>query len=90
MSQYFKGQQVRLSLEVYNSTPVLANATVVLSIEDPAGTVTTPSVTNDSTGKYHSDVSLNLAGVWWVRWATTGTVVQAWEGALGVNASAFG
>lgn len=90
MSQYTKGQQVRVSLEVYNSSNVLANATVALSIKAPDGTVTTPSVTNDSTGKYHSDVSLSAAGVWWYRWAATGTVVQAVEGALGVNASEFG
>jgi hypothetical protein len=89
MAQYTKGQQVRLSLEVYNSTPALANATVALSIKAPDGTVTTPTPTNDSTGKYHSDLTLSSVGTWWYRWATTGTVVQAVEGDIGVNASQF-
>lgn len=62
-------------------------STVTVTILYPDGTTTTPSVTRDSVGNYHSDVSATQSGRWRYRWAATGTGQSAVEGVYTVNAS---
>jgi hypothetical protein len=54
---------------------VLTAATVVLTVTDPAGTVTNPTVTSTSLGVYDASFTLNLAGVWFWYFTTSGAVV---------------
>jgi hypothetical protein len=53
---------------------VLTDATVVLTVTDPAGTPSTPSVTHTSTGVYDSSFTASTAGVWFWYWTASGAV----------------
>jgi hypothetical protein len=64
----------------FTDPPALTAATVALSVTDPAGVVTTPSITNPSTGIYRSSFTLATAGVWYWRWTVSGTVVDVADG----------
>jgi uncharacterized phiE125 gp8 family phage protein len=77
----FIGQTVPLAVFVYNDTvvpPVLATATVVITVTDPAGASTTPTVANPSTGSYTASFVTALAGRHTVR--ATGTSVAGVSG----------
>jgi hypothetical protein len=70
------GDRVNVQYLSYNGSGVLTNATVVLTVTDPAGAITTPTVTNTSTGQYDASFTLATAGLWsWV-WTVSGTVVD--------------
>jgi hypothetical protein len=70
------GDRVNVQYLSYNASGVLTNATVALTVTDPAGATTTPTVTNTSTGQYDASFTLNLAGLWsWV-WSVSGAVVD--------------
>lgn len=69
-------------------TNTLLDATVTLTITDPAGTQTTPAITHPSTGVYHYTIPLSSAGVWRWRWDITGTVIDVATGE--VTAAATG
>lgn len=51
--------------------------TVVLSIRDPAGTITTPTATSSATGIWTYSWTPTLRGMHDVRWVGTGAVVSA-------------
>lgn len=55
---------------------VLTDATVVLTVTDPAGTSTTPSVTHTSLGVYDASFTLTSAGTWFWYWTASGAVVD--------------
>ena len=55
---------------------VLTDATVVLTVTDPAGTPSTPSVTHTSTGVYDSSFTASTAGVWFWYWTASGAVID--------------
>jgi hypothetical protein len=63
------------------------DATVVLRVKAPDGTVTTPSVTHVGTGSYSARVTLSAAGPWSYRWEATGAVIAADEGQVQVRPS---
>lgn len=67
---------------------------ITLSIEDPDGEVAEVAypgtIVKDSTGAYHYDVPLTLAGFWEYRWVGTGAVAAAAQGRLWVRASNVG
>ncbi len=74
------GDRINVQYLSYNASGVLTNATVALTVTDPAGATTTPTVTNTSTGQYDASFTLTLAGLWsWV-WAVSGTVVDVAQG----------
>ena len=54
----------------------LTDATVVLTVTDPAGNPTTPSVTHTSPGVYDASFTLTTAGTWFWYWTASGTVVD--------------
>lgn len=87
---YDKGQLVRVSVTFQDTTGAYVDpTTVVLTVIDPAGTTTTPSVTKDSLGHYHADVNANLSGTWKYRFTGTGTNQGADEDYFTVNQSSF-
>ena len=65
----------------------VSHTTAVCSVKAPNGTITTPSVTNDSTGMYSADVTLDQAGTWYIEWQGTVTVIAAGDTAIAVRAS---
>ncbi len=69
------GDRVNLQHLVYDAAGVLTNATVALSVTDPSGVVTTPSVTNSATGTYTAAFTLTGAGTWLWIWSISGAVV---------------
>lgn len=76
------GDRVDLRHLVYDASETLTNATVVLTVTDPAGTTSTPSVTNSSTGTYDASFSLDSAGTWFWVWAVSGAVVDVETGSV--------
>ena len=72
---------------VYNDSGALTDATVALTVTDPSGNTTTPSVNHASTGTYTSTFTLTAAGVWYGTWAVSGAVVKVDE--FQVTAVAF-
>ncbi len=64
----------------FSDPPTLVNATVALAVTDPAGAVSSPTVTNASTGVYQASFDLATAGVWYWRWTVSGTVVEVVDG----------
>jgi hypothetical protein len=86
---YEIGDLVRLSVEFRIGATLTNPSAVTLQVKNPLGAVTTPAVVNDSTGKYHGDVTLDKAGTWTYRFAGTGAVQKAGRGALNVAASEF-
>lgn len=81
---YYAGTTVRL--KVVFSDPETAVAvdptTVTIKTKDPSGTTTSQSVTKDSTGHYHSDVTVSVVGEW--SWEAIGTGTYA-----GLNVGSF-
>lgn len=91
MKSYPLGTQLVLATTFLDPTsrqPVNPT-TVVLELRDPLGTVTTPGVSNASTGVYKALVTPAIAGIWSVRWAGTGAVTAATEDRFEVKPSAF-
>lgn len=61
--------------------------TVVLTIQAPDGTTTTPATVNDGTGLYHYDLGLTLSGIYRFKWVGTGSVAATQEGEIAVKES---
>lgn len=81
------GAVYRTSIEVTNSLGALADSiTQVLTVTLPDQTTATPSITHDSDGKYHADVTLTQEGLYKFLWTTTGPLTSK---ADYVNASVF-
>jgi hypothetical protein len=75
---YFTGQDVGLTETILDDTgaPATGTLTVVLTVTDPAGTVTTPAATSAGGGQYVAAVpAVAVAGTWLYRWTATGTGV---------------
>lgn len=74
------GDRPNLRYEARNAEGTLTAATVVLTVTDPTGDVTTPTVTNPGTGLYDAAFTLTEAGLWrWV-WTVSGAVVDVQYG----------
>lgn len=80
-----EGDKVRLNVTFYNMSGALANpSTVSLATRTPAqletaATTTTAGITNASTGVYHTDVTLNIAGLWRFEFRGVGNSVDQIE-----------
>jgi hypothetical protein len=66
-----------------NGVPTDAT-TAVLTITDPTGATSTPSVTHSGTGTYTATVPCTISGVWLYKWAGTGTAADVVEGTFTV------
>jgi hypothetical protein len=63
--------------------------TVTLTVVDPTGASSTPSVTHVSTGTYQANVSCTTDGVWVYTWDGTGTATDVVKGTWTVGPSAL-
>jgi len=83
---YDLGDVASLSIQVKDSTGVLANGgTVVATVTLPDATTQTPTVTNPSTGVYSIQYTPTLVGRHTVRWVITGSNAGAYSDAFDVN-----
>lgn len=97
MSNVFAvGQRVRVSVAFADSAGTATDPTaVVLKYMNPRAEITTKTyalaeVTKDSTGNYHYDIDLDIAGKWWYRFNGTGALVAANEAAFTASPTVFG
>lgn len=89
-SEYNVGALVRVTGTFRNLANVLADPTTVTGyVQSPSGAETTPSVTKDSTGVYHMEISATLPGRWYYRLAGVGDLQAAAEGWFSVKPTAF-
>lgn len=75
---YYVGQDVGVTTTVLddNGNPVSTSPTVILTVTDPNGVVTTPVTSSTGSGGYAAVVpSVAAAGIWLYRWTATGTGV---------------
>lgn len=84
---YIVTTQIRVTATFRTLAGALSNTTAVATVKAPDGTASTPAVTNDSTGVYHADVTLDQAGTWYIEWQGSGTVIAAADQAISVRAS---
>lgn len=71
---YDPGDVWNPELTVRDAGGELTAATVTLTVTDPAGAVTSPSVTTPSLGVYRALIPLDAAGQWLAVWAVSGAV----------------
>ena len=78
---YDVGTLVKISVTVTVSGTLTDATTMVASVRDPNGAVTTPAVVHDSVGLYHANVDTTggAAGQWWYAFRGTGTAQGAEE-----------
>lgn len=81
-----QGNLVEVKATFTNSmTGIAVEPSVVLfSLRRPDGSIEKPSATNDGTGLWHANIIVGLPGRWRYRWAGTGVVTAATEGAFWV------
>lgn len=82
MTTHDVGDRVNLRYEAFDPDKEPVAATVTLTVTDPAGADTTPSVTNPELGKYDAAFTLTSAGLWRWRWDVSGAVVDVQVGAV--------
>ena len=88
LTAYNIGDTVRLSFTVATSTGAATNTPVRLLIGRPSSTTlvyTTSSLGHPAVGSWRQDIMVTEAGRWTYRWASSGAVVQADEGAFAVS-----
>lgn len=68
-----------------NGVPTDAS-TVTLTVTDPTGATSAPSVTHSGTGTYTATAACTIAGVWLYKWVGTGTATDVAEGTFTVSA----
>lgn len=91
---YDLGDTVRVSAVITDATGATTDpTTIACKVKNPAGNVSTPTVTKDSVGNYHADVAIGTAaageGEWFYRFEATGTIAGAAEGKFKVRDSKF-
>lgn len=80
MNSYDIGSVVHIFTTFTDANGNAADTTVAMELRDPQGNYTSPSVTRDSTGSYHVDVSPTVSGMWEYKFLGTGTIVAVTEG----------
>jgi len=92
---YDSGDQIRITATFTNSTSVTVDPTVITcKHKDPSGTMTTlvygeDAIVRSTRGTYYTDVTLDEAGTWYVRWEGTGAAIAAAESYWVVRESEF-
>lgn len=87
---YTSGDLVRCSAAFTDAAGAPVNPTTVTGFtKTPAGIISPQSVTHDSLGNYHFDVSVSESGTWYYRLVGTGAAQAAAEGRFIVAESAF-
>jgi hypothetical protein len=93
---YDIGDNPRLTATFRNEADAVADPTsIVAKYRKPDGTVVTLTygvdlaLYKDSTGIYHTDITVDMAGRWYYRFVGTGNVIAAEETYFDVEKSAF-
>ena len=91
MAGYVVGQQIRLTATFTTQAGAPVDpTTVVCKVHDANAALSTPAVVKDSTGVYHSDITITKpAGTWYYRFEGTGAAVGANEASFGVQQTVF-
>jgi hypothetical protein len=76
------GDRVNVRYNAIDANGVFTDATVALTVTDPDGNDTTPSVTHTSTGVYDASFDLDAEGTWNWRWNISGTLVDVSYGSV--------
>lgn len=76
------GDRVNVEYEARNPEGELTAATVVLTVTDPAGTPSTPSISNPETGVYQAAFTLTAVDLWTWEWGVSGAVIDKQFGAV--------
>lgn len=79
MNVYDIGDAVKLSVDFAVGGVATNPTTTTLRIRKPNGTITTPAVTNPSTGRFEYVLTIDLSGIWSYRFEGTGAAVAAQE-----------
>lgn len=95
MNNYYDiGDLVRISGAFYDkltSDIPVDPTTVTLTIRKPSGVLVTKTYPADITriilGSYYADISVDVSGMWYYRWASTGVGQAAEEGSFWVRSS---
>lgn len=75
---YDVGQTVRLPVTVTDEDGDPVNATMVIEVIKPDGTLLAPpAITNDGTGLYHADVTTDGPGTWQWKYSASGAVLPS-------------
>jgi hypothetical protein len=77
---YDLGDAVPLQYEARTPDGTLVAATAVLTVTDPDGNVTTPTVTNPSLGVYDATVITTAVDLWRWKWVISGAVTDVESG----------
>ena len=91
MATYNIGDLVELtaSFTTVSSGSASDPTTVTITVRDPTGTTSTPSVTKSSTGIYTAQVAPTDAGIWLWRAVGTGAVQAANQSEFEVAPNSF-
>jgi len=86
---YTVGTKVHVETELRDADGDLTNATVVIAVTKPDGTVVTPAptVSNPSTGVYTADITTDQAGTWLLVWTASGALVAVKDDQFSVVAA---
>lgn len=76
------GDRVNIGYQARDPDGTLVAASVAVTVTDPSGVTTTPSVSNPTTGVYESAFTLNAADLWTWEWTVSGAVVDKAFGAV--------
>lgn len=83
---YDIGDRVTLTQRFVNAAGTLTDpTTVVVTVTAPSGTATTPSTSSSSTGIWTATVDPTESGIWGVRWAGTGALLDGTVGEFTVR-----
>lgn len=97
MNTFVVGNTIRFSATFAVDGTVIDPSSVTAKVKQPGspGTETSyvygddPEIEQDSTGRYHIDVDISLAGDWVVRWVAEGSAKGARELTVRARRSAF-
>lgn len=74
---YHVGDSVRITATFTSIAGALADTTVTMNLETPAGVKSTPTMTKLSTGVYYYDLTGSVEGLYHCRVSGTGAVVAS-------------
>lgn len=86
---YDIGDQIQLKVTLRNSSGTLTNGTVSIQVKEPDGTITSPSVSNSSTGLYSAGFTIDQSGEHLFKWTVVGALTLVEEGHFYVRVSAL-
>lgn len=81
------GDTVTVQAKFYVDRVLTDPSTVAVTVQDPSGDQTAPSVLSSGTGIKYVQIDADEAGRWRFRWVSTGTAKGVKEGGFYVNSS---